>query len=217
MSEHPDTISYYNRNAAEIARDYESLDMRHTVEPVAAYFPPRGSVLEIGCGSGRDAAYLLQRGFNVTATDGSAAMISAAASHHPELAGRLRRHMLPEPLPFDPGDFDAVISMATLMHLDRADLSSVFTEIHRVLAAHGVVGISVSTERNGLDETGVDAKGRRFTVMPGEQWAALLEAAGFTLEAKWGNRDTTGRAGVAWTTLVGRKTTRSSAQAEGSV
>jgi SAM-dependent methyltransferase len=40
-----------------------------------AHLPPRGRVLEIGCGTGRDAAFLAAHGFRVVATDASAAML----------------------------------------------------------------------------------------------------------------------------------------------
>jgi SAM-dependent methyltransferase len=132
-------------------------------------------------------------------------MISAAVSHHPELADRVHHHTLPEPLPFDSGTFSAVISMATLMHLERDAIPTVLAEFHRVLVPGGTAGISVSTERSGLNDQGRDAKGRHFTVLPAGQWADLMREAGFTIQAQWGNRDKTGRAGVAWTTLVGRR------------
>ncbi len=45
---------------------------------LAAHFGAGDRVLEIGCGTGLDALFLAQRGVSVTATDASAAMLSAA-------------------------------------------------------------------------------------------------------------------------------------------
>lgn len=41
-------------------------------------FPPRGRILELGGGTGVDAAWLATRGFDVTLTDGSPAMVAIA-------------------------------------------------------------------------------------------------------------------------------------------
>ncbi|MBC8099557.1 MAG: class I SAM-dependent methyltransferase, partial [Armatimonadetes bacterium] len=42
------------------------------------HFPPGARVLELGCGTGEDAAYLAARGVRVLATDASPAMLDAA-------------------------------------------------------------------------------------------------------------------------------------------
>lgn len=45
-------------------------------ETVRKYVKPLDSILEIGCGEGRDAAFLLSHGYNVRATDVSSEAIS---------------------------------------------------------------------------------------------------------------------------------------------
>ena len=42
------------------------------------WLPDRGTVLEVGCGTGREAAWMAARGLDVTATDASAAMLAEA-------------------------------------------------------------------------------------------------------------------------------------------
>ncbi len=197
------TLSYYDDNAEEIARGYEEVDMRGVVDRVASYLPPGGRILELGPGSGRDAACLLDRGFDMYAVDGSEPLLAAAARLHPELDGRLRHCVLPGRLPFEDETFDGSISLATLMHLYRPDLPGVFAEIRRVLRPGGVAVISVSTQRSGLNDHGDDARGRHFTVLSGDEWARLITEAGFTIRTRWDNADVAERAGIAWTTLVG--------------
>jgi len=48
--------------------------------------PPQSPMLEIGCGEGGDAAFLLERGCNLTATDVSAAAIDYCREKHPRWA-----------------------------------------------------------------------------------------------------------------------------------
>ena len=48
----------------------------------------KGKMLEIGCGEGRDAGFLLERGYDVLATDVSPAAVSYARRKYPEFADR---------------------------------------------------------------------------------------------------------------------------------
>lgn len=82
------TASYYDKSAPSLASRYEMANMNYTHRNLLRHLPEGGKILEIGCGSGRDAAFLLNHGFNVTAIDASSEMLSTAIAHHPELAGR---------------------------------------------------------------------------------------------------------------------------------
>ena len=196
------TLAYYETDAARITADYEAVDLGATLERIVGRLPAAARVLELGAGSGRDAALLLGRGFEVTALDGSQAMAERAASLHPELAGRIRVHRLPAPLPFADAAFDAVLSLATLMHLTRGAIAEVLTECRRVLRPGGTLAVSVPTERPGLDEAGRDDRGRHFTVMDAPSWAGLIREANFEPVEEWSSADAAGRGGIRWWTAV---------------
>lgn len=198
------TLAYYETNAAGITADYEAVDLSVTLERIVRRLPAAARVLELGAGSGRDAALLLRRGFEVTALDGSQAMAERAASLHPELAGRIRVHRLPAPLPFADAAFDAVLSLATLMHLPAAAIADVLTECRRVLCPGGTLAVSVPTERPGLDEAGRDDRGRHFTVMDADAWAAAIRDTGFEAVEEWSSADAAGRGGIRWWTAMWR-------------
>ena len=201
--ENPDpTLIYYEENATRVASGYEAVDLSATLERIVRHLPAAARVLELGAGSGRDAAVLLGRGLDVTALDGSQAMAERAATLHPELAGRIRVHRLPAPLPFGDDVFDAVLSLATLMHLPVSAIPGVLAECRRVIRPGGLLALSVPTERPGLDEAGRDEDGRYFTVMGAGAWAGLIRDAGFERVEEWSSADAAGRGGIRWWTAM---------------
>lgn len=89
-----ETLSHYERNAAREAGRYESISAL-TIETVLERWIPRGArVLELGCGSGRDARRMAARGVRVTATDGSEEMLRIARNLAKDIEG-IRFQKLP--------------------------------------------------------------------------------------------------------------------------
>lgn len=54
-----ETAKYYDANAAAVAWRYEQVEMHGLHQLLLAHIAPGCRVLEIGCGSGREAAFLL--------------------------------------------------------------------------------------------------------------------------------------------------------------
>ncbi len=87
-------------------------------------------ILEIGCGEGRDAAHLLNRGYHVLATDISSEAVSWCRRQFPEFADRFRQlDCLDGRLD---GKFDFIYAVAVLHMLvpdgDRTDFYRFFRE-----------------------------------------------------------------------------------------
>ena len=97
----PRTAAHYEQNAASLSARYESADRSHIWHLLRRHLPEPGvAVLEIGCGSGCDSAFLLENGCDVTAVDASQAMLAEAARLHPSSpAGSTVK---PSPLPPTP-------------------------------------------------------------------------------------------------------------------
>ena len=63
---------------------------REVQEGVASgWFPPGGSIVDIGCGSGEITAWLAEQGYNATGVDYAAAAIERARARFPDRAGSL--------------------------------------------------------------------------------------------------------------------------------
>lgn len=196
------TLAYYDAHAAEVARRYESADAGKIRANLVRAFPPGGRLLELGCGSGRDAAFLLSQGYSVTAVDASPAMLAEAVRLHPELKQHLLLHALPDPLPFGDGEFDGVYSVALLMHLDKETLTPAFREIARVVRPGGRFLFSIPDLRKDPIVNERDPHGRLFTFLDEDDWVARATASGLALVEKMLDPDCLGRSGFTWHTFL---------------
>ena len=96
----------------------------------------KGSILEIGCGEGRDAGFLLGRGYDVLATDVSPAAIRYARKRFPEFAGQFQvLDCLTESLP---QKFDFIYAVAVVhMLVPDEDRNGFYRFIRDQLAPGG--------------------------------------------------------------------------------
>ena len=76
------TIQTYDKYAESWAVDHP-LDDYGSIIAKLKELAPRGSVLEIGCGSGQDAEMLTQAGYDYLGTDAAQGMVNLASSKHP--------------------------------------------------------------------------------------------------------------------------------------
>jgi SAM-dependent methyltransferase len=65
-----DTLQYYNEHAAEFVQDTQNSDMHEKYEPFLSRVVLGGHILDLGCGSGRDSAEFIKRGYQVTVLTG---------------------------------------------------------------------------------------------------------------------------------------------------
>ncbi len=72
------TINYYDKNAADYACNTSDLEFSGIQDMFLEYLKDGAAILDFGCGSGRDSNYFLQKGYQVTALDGSAELCKIA-------------------------------------------------------------------------------------------------------------------------------------------
>lgn len=112
------------------------------------------SVLELGCGQGRDTLLFAKEGFRVTAVDYSEAGLRKLRESATDLGVSdhidTRSFDVRKPLSFPDGSFDACYShMLLCMELSTAELRFLLGEVRRVLKAGGLALYSV---RNTFDK-----------------------------------------------------------------
>ena len=176
----------YGETVDALVRQYEGLAFEDVHRDLLPLLPaPPARVVDIGAGTGRDAAALARRGHAVTAVEPTAALRDAAQRLHPEAAIRWIDDALPDldRLQALGERFDLVLLSAVWMHLDPAERARGMARVAALLAPGGVLSLSL---RHGpvpagrrmfevtADETRVLAEGHGLVTLHDSAAAALL-------------------------------------------
>jgi SAM-dependent methyltransferase len=127
VSEGADTVAHYDRNADSFAAQTAALDLTPLYDRFLRPVPPRGRIVDAGCGVGRDALAFARRGHDVVAFDASPEMVRLARVRVGHRA--VVRLMRFEDVAWHQA-FDAVWACASLLHVPPA----AFPEVARRLA-----------------------------------------------------------------------------------
>jgi SAM-dependent methyltransferase len=155
------TIRAYDAGAAAYAADWEDDqappdDLRAAV---AEWFTP-GPTADVGCGSGRDTAWLDAHGYPAVGYDASAGLLAQARERHPGV--RFAQAVLPQLRGVPAGAFANVLCETVIMHLE-ADL--VGTSIARLLDLLRPGGTLYLSWRVTAGTDARDAAGRLYAVV----------------------------------------------------
>jgi cyclopropane fatty-acyl-phospholipid synthase-like methyltransferase len=126
------------------------------------------SILELGCGGGQDSAYMMSRGFDVTATDGSPQLSKEAETR----IGKPVRVLRFEDLAAR-DQYEGVWAEASLLHVPRSTLPDILERILQALKKGGILHASFkSGVRHGHDSFG------RYYNYPSVKWLGDILVAG---------------------------------------
>lgn len=202
----PRTADFYNTHADELFELYGQVEPSY-FDILDRVFATTRDILDVGCGTGRDSAYLLKRGKNVFGMDASAAMLAKARQTF-EQAGldatdRLIEASLPDLSSFDDASFDGVLCNAVLMHLPEELLFDTAYGFKRILRPGGTLLFILPETRPGIDsKSSRDCGGRLYTGLPAAKLQLLLERIGFRLESSETIADPMERPGYTWNRSV---------------
>jgi SAM-dependent methyltransferase len=129
-----DTIGYYDRHARAFYDTTVEVALDHLYAPFLALLPPRASILDVGCGSGRDGKRFKDLGHDVSLVEPSdeLARLAEALVGQPVLRSRFQELGFGE-------EFDGVWASASLLHVPRADMDDVLGRLWRALRPGGVL------------------------------------------------------------------------------
>jgi len=141
------TLEFYSGSAETYLAERPETISRH-LRDFLKRLPPRASILELGCGSGRDSEAMIASGFQVDPTDGVPEIAHIASQR----LGRDVRVMRFDELNASE-QYDAVWANASLLHVPRNELPKVLGLIFRALKPGGLHFASFKAgEAEGRDE-----------------------------------------------------------------
>jgi SAM-dependent methyltransferase len=166
------TLEDYRRRAESFREGTRDHDVSQNIAALLKHIdgPPPFTILDFGCGPGRDLATFARLGHRAIGLEGAAPFVAMARA-----AGREAWEQDFLKLDLPDRTFDGIFANASLFHVPTQELPRVLRELRAALKPHGVL---FSSNPRGDDEEGW--RGGRFGVFHRlETWQRYLAAAGF--------------------------------------
>jgi len=198
MTDNP-ALAYYQDHAVRLADQYEVVDPVEAHPELNEYLAalPEGTqlrVLDVGAGSGRDAAWLSQLGHDVTAVEPSSAMRQLAQHLHPEMAIRWLPDKLPRLAQIGSDSFDLIVLSAVWMHVDPEDQAAALQRLSDLLAANGRIYVTL--------RLGPAEPDRGILSVSLEGLRLVAEPLGLDVQVLGEQDDLLGRSSVKWVLVM---------------
>jgi len=167
------TLAHYDANAQsfwEGTRDHDVTQNRAALLN-AIEAPPPFTLLDVGCGPGRDLMAFTALGHHAVGLEGSPPLAALAREHSG--CEVLEQNLLAMDLPA--AHFDGVFANAVLFHVPSQELPRVLKELHATLKPGGVF---FSSNPRGQGQEGWNGE-RYGSYYDWESWQRFVSAAGF--------------------------------------
>lgn len=167
------TLGFYDDHAEEFWRGTKDHDVSQNIDSLLRHIeaPPPFTILDLGCGPGRDLKDFTQRGHIAIGLEGSRRLAEMARAYSGCEVWEQ------DFLKFDLPDqkFDGIFANAALFHVPSAELPRVLTELRAALKPRGVL---FSSNPRGDNEEGW--QGERYAAYHDlETWRRYMTGAGF--------------------------------------
>ena len=184
---------YYEQNAQDFYDSTVSVDMQTLYEQFLPLIPDGGSILDAGCGAGRDSKAFLDIGFDVDAFDASEKLALLAS----ELTGKKVEVALFQTYQ-NKKTFDAIWACASLLHVPLIELPGVFSSLANMLKTGGYFYCSFK-----YGEGEVARNGRLFSNLNESAFAKLINQVPLSIKTQWITGDLReGRASEKWLNVI---------------
>ncbi len=168
-----DTLAHYNRGAADFWEGTRDHDVQQNMAALLDHIetPAPFTILDFGCGPGRDLKAFAALGHNAVGLDGSAEFAQMARTYSGCTVWQ--QDFLKLDLPAQ--QFDGVFANASLFHVPSQELPRVLRQLWAALKPGGVL---FSSNPRGDNSEGWN-RGRYGAYHDVAAWSAFVAAAGF--------------------------------------
>jgi SAM-dependent methyltransferase len=168
-----ETLAHYEQRAEDFRAGTQDHDVSQNIDALLRHIEARPpfSILDFGCGPGRDLGTFTLLGHEAIGLDGTARFVAmASAATRCEV---WRQDFLKLDLP--ERRFDGIFANASLFHVPSLELPRVLRQLHATLKPAGVL---FSSNPRGANEEGWN-RGRYGVYHDLEAWRRYLTKAGF--------------------------------------
>ncbi len=167
------TLEHYNERAEDFWEGTRDHDVSQNIEALlrAIEGTPPFTILDLGCGPGRDLKVFGALGHIAVGLEGAARFVEMARAYSG--CEVWKQDFLKLDLP--PGHFDGAFANAALFHVPTQELPRVLRQLHATLKRRGVL---FTSNPRGQDEEGWN-RGRYGAYHRLQTWRTYVSAAGF--------------------------------------
>lgn len=147
--EYKKTLDYYNQKAADFTKNTVDVEFSKLQQDFASQIKKNGTILDLGCGSGRDTKAFAKMGFRSIAVDGSPEMCKVAeeTTGQPVICSSFQDFRAEV-------KFDGIWACASLLHLNKKDIHDVVSRLSGYMNTDACLYLSFkygdfAGERNG--------------------------------------------------------------------
>lgn len=148
------TIEAYDKGSRAFADEWHAQPAPTDLHDLVRRFFHRGSTADIGCGSGREVAWLNAHRYPTVGYDASQGLIAEARRRYPDL--QFERALLPQLDGLARGAFDNVLCETVIMHLPPQQIAPAVQSLVSLLKPDGVLYLSwrVTPDVDQRDKSG---------------------------------------------------------------
>jgi SAM-dependent methyltransferase len=148
------TLSAYDTAAPGYARRWLAQDDPAALYALLRQYFRAGLTADVGCGSGRDTAWLNANGFPAIGYDASEGLLAETRARYPQI--EFRTAALPELDGIPRQHFDNVCCETVIMHLPQTDIAPAAQSMVALLKPGGILFLSwrVTTGADRRDDNG---------------------------------------------------------------
>jgi SAM-dependent methyltransferase len=134
------TLAAYDGASAQFAQDWREQPAPTDLYALLRTHFQRGPTVDIGCGSGRDVAWLAANGYDASGWDPSPGLLRRAEAANPGL--RFGLAALPELRGVPRGVYQNVLCETVVMHLEPSDVAAATRSLLALLKPGGTLFLS---------------------------------------------------------------------------